>query len=189
MTNKIFSVTLHAPAQGGAPAATTDKLAELLEKARSDGDFDKAKNKYEFRLRQTNGTTTLELRRTANGLFAKLFGRGKERRSSERLAARDALRAAVPDMSARNAGLVRRNEARTIAAEAMTNHYRSEQAKRIAAMGPNPFHTEDKIPTVEDAIAENAKKRREAAAERDQNSEFRMHYAPGTVTSHQRVKV
>jgi len=38
-------------------------------------------------------------------------------------------------------------------------------------------------------MAENAKQRNEAAAARERNRDFQMSYAPGNVTSHQRVKV
>ncbi len=95
---------------------TKESVTELLEKARRDPEFEKAKGEYEFRLRNCKGTAVLELRRPTTGFVAKLFGRG--RRSAERLAAYEALGRQLPLPAAASRDM-RKADARAAATQAI----------------------------------------------------------------------
>jgi len=81
-----FRVNLGKPAQGADLKAmvTKEAMSELMDKARRDPGFERAKGDYEFRLRKHKGEAVLELRRPTTGFFAKIWGGG--RRSAERSA-------------------------------------------------------------------------------------------------------
>jgi hypothetical protein len=119
-----FRVNLGKPAEGAdiRASVTKEAVSELLGRARLDPRFTTAKGDYEFRLRKHKGEAVLELRRPTTGFFAKIWGGG--RRSAERTAAFDALRAQLPAMKARDAdaGDMRKAEARTVAAQAVGLH-------------------------------------------------------------------
>ncbi len=109
-----FRVELGAPAKGAdiKDMVSKESVANLLEKARLDKDFEAAKGDYEFRLRKHKGQAVLELRRPTTGFFAKIWGGG--RRSAERVAAYEAIARQVSSL-APHSGDMRKADARAAA--------------------------------------------------------------------------
>lgn len=152
-----FRVNLGQPAAKQDLKAMVGKehISELIEQARKDPNFEKAKGDYEFRLRKHDGQAVLELRRPTTGFFAKLFS--KPRRSEERIAAYDAIRQHMTLLSARSGNTLRKDAARDLAGQVLKLDDLTKTDAAAAAFGKLSIGTESLQKSLSNVLATSLK--------------------------------